>query len=82
MPKSKTRSDKRNRSVQACTRCRKRKIKCSGTVPCESCGRTDNHCVFTAVGMTVEVPIMRSDSSEWTITATTGGSGATIRSTR
>ncbi|KAI5926861.1 hypothetical protein F4810DRAFT_492398 [Camillea tinctor] len=34
------------RSSNACTRCRKQKIKCSGSPPCETCSKRNRVCVF------------------------------------
>ncbi|KAF2143961.1 uncharacterized protein K452DRAFT_150693 [Aplosporella prunicola CBS 121167] len=34
------------RSCNACSRCRKQKIKCSGTQPCEACSKRDLFCEF------------------------------------
>ncbi|KAK4613741.1 Proline utilization trans-activator [Fulvia fulva] len=36
----------RKRAPNACTRCRKQKIKCSGNVPCEQCSRRNVNCAF------------------------------------
>ncbi|KAF2174009.1 hypothetical protein M409DRAFT_62193 [Zasmidium cellare ATCC 36951] len=36
----------RKRAPNACNRCRRQKIKCSGNVPCEQCSRRSISCVF------------------------------------
>ncbi|KAH6656516.1 fungal-specific transcription factor domain-containing protein [Truncatella angustata] len=43
------------RSSNACTRCRKQKIKCSGLQPCEGCKKRKANCIFDDAGDKVVV---------------------------
>ncbi|UCK58085.1 hypothetical protein AFCA_000954 [Aspergillus flavus] len=45
MPKSST-STSSPHELRACTECRKRKSKCSGTPPCSYCSRANKPCIF------------------------------------
>ncbi|KFX98813.1 hypothetical protein O988_04180 [Pseudogymnoascus sp. VKM F-3808] len=38
----------RSRAVRACDRCKKRKVRCSGTQPCELCLRAESRCAYFA----------------------------------
>lgn len=40
----------RVRIQQACSECRRQKIKCDGQKPCKSCKKSDRNCVYNAAG--------------------------------
>ncbi|KAI8351131.1 fungal-specific transcription factor domain-containing protein [Mortierella sp. GBAus27b] len=40
----------RVRIQQACSECRRQKIKCDGQKPCKSCKKSDRNCVYNATG--------------------------------
>ncbi|PYI12332.1 hypothetical protein BO78DRAFT_402266 [Aspergillus sclerotiicarbonarius CBS 121057] len=47
-PASKRRYKERVRVTRACDACKKKKLRCTGTLPCASCLRTGKNCEYTA----------------------------------
>lgn len=53
---------RRQRVINSCYECRKRKMRCSKTFPCYNCSRFDRHCVFIAA----QNPDMRAPTTHST----------------
>ncbi|CEL10282.1 hypothetical protein ASPCAL13403 [Aspergillus calidoustus] len=51
------------RSLQACTRCRQQKMKCSGEAPCERCAKFGRECVFEAANTVTTTSSVTSNSA-------------------
>ncbi|KAL0092552.1 hypothetical protein J3Q64DRAFT_1719525 [Phycomyces blakesleeanus] len=47
-----TEATKKNKASQACSACRKRKVKCDGDQPCTRCQKTASECIFDYVKKT------------------------------
>lgn len=52
------RNTERTRITRACDRCKKRKIKCDGTLPCDVCRRSKASCTFEATYARGRVPLV------------------------
>ncbi|OKL61786.1 hypothetical protein UA08_02213 [Talaromyces atroroseus] len=59
-PPSKRRCDKeRVRVTRACDSCKKKKLRCTGTLPCNTCQRTGKTCEYTADYNRGKLPLVR-----------------------
>ncbi|KAL2837016.1 hypothetical protein BJX68DRAFT_25625 [Aspergillus pseudodeflectus] len=51
------------RSLQACTRCRQQKMKCSGDAPCDRCAKFGRECVFEPANTVTTTSSVSSSSA-------------------
>ncbi|KAJ5335629.1 hypothetical protein N7452_008032 [Penicillium brevicompactum] len=47
----------RKRSSNVCVRCRRQKVKCSGSKPCDSCNKRNLTCTFNNMDQKVRVTL-------------------------
>lgn len=66
----------------SCQRCRKHKIKCSGSAPCSNCSKGGKSCVFDAAEPSISVSKRYLAGLEERLAALEGGSDAAIDQSR
>ncbi|KAI0190601.1 transcriptional regulatory protein GAL4 [Astrocystis sublimbata] len=72
--KRKRNSSELTRAVRACDRCKKRKIRCDGTQPCEVCNTAAANCTFDATYTRGRLPVIPRSGLEAHGNSTIAGS--------